>query len=325
METKQNTTESRSFSVIICAYTEQRWEAMLAAVESIRRQSLPASQIILVIDHNPALFERSLAALADILVIENQHERGLSGARNSGLTRASGELIAFMDEDAIADPDWLERLSAGYADSQVMGVGGAILPLWPDRRPGWFPEEFDWVVGCTYLGLPTQAQPVRNLIGCNMSFRREVFAAVGDFREGIGRVGTLPVGCEETELCIRIQQHWTQSVFLYEPAARVQHRVTAQRATWDYFVSRCYAEGISKAQISKLVGARDGLSSERKYTFSTLPRGVLSGLADSLIHLDPGGVSSSVAIVAGLGMTTAGYLRGKLAGTTLSLATSATS
>ena len=304
---------NRDFSVIICAYTEARWDAMLSAVESVRQQSLAPRQIILVIDHNPVLFERSQAVLSGITIIENREARGLSGARNSGIALATAGLIAFMDEDAIAEPDWLEKLSGGFADPQVMGVGGAILPLWPDGRPGWFPEEFDWVVGCTYLGLPTQTQPVRNLIGCNMSFRREVFDAVGGFRNGMGRVGTLPVGCEETELCIRIQQHWTQAVFLYEPAARVQHRVSPQRATWDYFFSRCYAEGISKAQVARLVGTQAGLSSERKYTFSTLPRGVLLGVADSVRRLHPDGLTSSAAIVAGLGVTTAGYLRGKLA------------
>lgn len=307
---------NRDFSVIICAYTEARWDAMLSAVESVRQQSLAPRQIILVIDHNPVLFERSQAALNGISIIENREARGLSGARNSGIALATAGLIAFMDEDAIAEPDWLEKLSTGYTDPQVLGVGGAILPLWPDGRPGWFPEEFDWVVGCTYLGLPTQAQPVRNLIGCNMSFRREVFDAVGGFRNGMGRIGTLPVGCEETELCIRIQQHWTQAVFLYEPAARVQHRVSPQRATWDYFFSRCYAEGISKAQVARLVGTQAGLSSERKYTFSTLPRGVLLGVADSVRRLHPDGVTSSAAIVAGLGVTTAGYLRGKLAHST---------
>jgi glucosyl-dolichyl phosphate glucuronosyltransferase len=121
-------------------------------------------------------------------------------------------------------------------------------------------------------------------------------------------------------LCIRIQQHWNQATFLYEPTARVQHRVSTQRATWDYFFSRCYAEGISKAQISRLVGTQAGLSSERKYTFSTLPRGVLQGVADSVRRLHPDGVTSSAAIVAGLGVTTAGYLRGKLAGAVLNQA-----
>jgi glycosyltransferase involved in cell wall biosynthesis len=301
------------FSVVMCAYTEARWDAMLAAVESLRRQTLPAREIILVIDHNPALYERCLSVLGDIMVLQNKQARGLSGARNTGIAHTSSELIAFMDEDALADPDWLAQLSAGYADPQVMGVGGAIQPLWPAERPGWFPQEFDWVVGCTYRGLPEHAQPVRNMIGCNMSFRREVFHAVGGFTNGIGRIGTLPVGCEETELCIRVQQHWPQAVFLYEPAARVQHRVSPQRTTLDYFFSRCYAEGISKAQVSQLVGTRAGLSSERAYTFSTLPRGVLQGVVDSARRLQPDGISASAAILAGLSVTTAGYLRGKLA------------
>jgi GT2 family glycosyltransferase len=303
----------RNFSVIICAYTELRWDAMLAAVESIKLQNLPARQIVLVIDHNPVLYQRCLEALDGITILENTQSRGLSGSRNTGIAHTETELIAFMDEDAVAYPDWLEKLSAGYAEPQVMGVGGSILPLWMADRPGWFPVEFDWVVGCTYRGLPEQAQPVRNMIGCNMSFRREVFEAVGGFHNGMGRIGTLPVGCEETELCIRIQQHWPQAVFLYEPAARVQHRVSAQRATLNYFFSRCFAEGISKAQVAQLVGAQAGLSSERKYTFHTLPRGVLQGVAQSVRSLQPHGISSSAAIIAGLSVTTAGYVRGKFA------------
>lgn len=303
----------RNFSVIICAYTELRWDAMLAAVESIKLQNLPARQIILVIDHNPVLYQRCLEALDGITILENTQSRGLSGSRNTAIAHTDTELIAFMDEDAVAYPDWLEKLSAGYAEPQVMGVGGSILPLWIADRPGWFPAEFDWVVGCTYRGLPEQAQPVRNMIGCNMSFRREVFEAVGGFHNGMGRIGTLPVGCEETELCIRIQQHWPQAVFLFEPAARVQHRVSAQRTTLNYFFSRCFNEGISKAQVAQLVGTQAGLSSERKYTFHTLPRGVLQGVAQSVRSLQPNGISTSAAIIAGLGVTTAGYLRGKLA------------
>jgi cellulose synthase/poly-beta-1,6-N-acetylglucosamine synthase-like glycosyltransferase len=112
-----------------------------------------------------------------------------------------------MDEDATAAPDWLERLTHGYDSDEVLGVGGTIDPLWLTGRPAWFPAEFDWVVGCTYRGLPETANRVRNLIGCNMSFRREVFQQVGGFRSGIGRIGLRPVGCEETELCIRLNQH----------------------------------------------------------------------------------------------------------------------
>src|SRR5688572_30210695 len=193
-------------SVVICAYTEERWNELLASVESVQQQTLPPVEIIVVIDHNDALYQRARKILKNSMVIENQEVRGLSGARNSALALAKGSVIAFIDEDATASPDWLQTLNANYQDKTVLGVGGQVKPAWQIGRPAWFPEEFDWVVGCTYRGLPEQTASVRNLIGCNMSFRREVFSSVGGFRNGIGRIGTLPVGCEETELCIRARK-----------------------------------------------------------------------------------------------------------------------
>ncbi len=297
-------------SVVICAYTELRWSELLAAVESVLGGSLAPREVILVVDHNPALLQRARAHLPGITIVENHQARGLSGARNSGIQAALGSVIAFLDEDAIAAPDWLARLVAPYADETVLGVGGAIEPLWAERRPDWFPAEFDWVVGCTYRGMPAMVTPVRNLIGCNMSFRREALLGCAGFHTGIGRVGDYPAGCEETEFCIRLQQRRPQHVLLYEPRARVQHRVPAARARWSYFSSRCYAEGLSKASVSRLVGAADGLASERAYTTQTLPQGVLRGLGDALLRGRPGGLLRAGAIVAGLGITAAGYARG---------------
>jgi glucosyl-dolichyl phosphate glucuronosyltransferase len=298
----------RDFSVVICAYTEARWDELVRAVQSVRSQSVKPREIIVVIDHNQALLKRARSHIAGALVLENAEPRGLSGARNTGLAAACGEIIAFMDEDAVAAPDWLEQLGAGYGDSRVLGVGGAIQPTWLSGRPTWFPEEFDWVVGCTYRGMPTTPAQVRNLIGCNMSFRRQVFEAVGGFRSGIGRIGARPVGDEETELSIRARQRWPQGLILYQPQAVVQHRVPEARARWSYFGSRCYAEGLSKALISRMVGARDGLASERTYTFRTLPQGVARGLADAFRGRDLNGVARAGAIVAGLAATVAGYL-----------------
>jgi glucosyl-dolichyl phosphate glucuronosyltransferase len=298
-----------SISVIVCAYTEDRWNQMLAAIGSLQSQTLRPTEIILVIDHNASLAARSRAAIDQVVIVENRENRGLSGARNTGIPLAKGEIIAFMDEDAIAAPDWLAQLAKNYADRQVVGVGGAIVPQWEAGRPTWFPEEFDWVVGCTYRGMPQTLSPVRNLIGCNMSFRREVFDVVGSFRNGIGRVGTRPVGCEETELCIRVRQHWPQKQMLYEPAAVVNHRVPKNRATWLYFRSRCYAEGLSKALVAHFVGAGDGLSSERSYTFRTLPGGVVRGLSEAL-HGKVDGFGRAFAIPFGLCLTGFGYILG---------------
>jgi GT2 family glycosyltransferase len=299
------------FSVVICAYTEKRWDEVLAAVESLRVQTHAPEEIILVIDHNTALAERVWSEIPDVTCVENHGQQGLSDARNSGIAVARADVVAFLDDDAVAEPQWLSLLAEGYADPAVVGVGGFADPLWAEGRPGWFPREFDWVVGCTYVGMPEAASPVRNLIGCNMSFRREIFDDLGGFTAGIGRLGTRPVGCEETELCIRIHQKRAGSVILFDPRAVVHHNVPGSRGTWAYFKSRCYAEGLSKAAVSAMVGADQGLSNERAYTTKTLPKGVVKGIAAG-VKGEAGGFGRAAAIVAGVGIATVGYGLGRI-------------
>jgi len=291
-------------SVVICTYTESRWEYLEMAVESLQRQNTHPLEIIVVVDYNMTLMERAQAVFPATRVVDNRQERGLSGARNSGIAVARGSVIAFLDDDAVATPDWIGQLCAAYTDPNVIGVGGLIEPFWQGGRPAWFPAEFDWVVGCSYRGLPETATPVRNLIGANMSFRRNIFDEVGVFRLGYG--------CDETDFCIRVRQRWPEKVLLYKPVAKVIHQVPAGRANWDYFRARCYFEGGSKAVVSWLVGARDGLSSERAYTFRTLPMGIIDGMKDALLHRKLAGLARAGAIVTGLALTTSGYLVGKL-------------
>jgi len=301
-----------SISVVICAYTDERWDDVIAAVESLRRQTAAPKEIVVVVDHRPTLLKRVRRALPEVIAIPNMGPTGLSGARNSGVVASTGSVVAFLDDDARAAPDWLERIALAYRDPRVIGVGGTSEPVWPGKRPAWFPAEFDWVVGCTYRGMPEQTSQVRNLIGSNMSLRRDVLEQLGGFTSGIGRVGVRPVGCEETELCIRAAQRWPDTLLLYEPRARVSHRVSHGRATWSYFRSRCFSEGLSKALVSRLVGAGDGLATERAYTRRTLPLGVVHGLSDAVCRRDLGGLARAAAISTGLLMTASGYLLGRL-------------
>jgi GT2 family glycosyltransferase len=218
-----------------------------------------------------------------------------------------------MDDDAVADPDWLHTLVDLYRDPCVIGVGGAVVPHWERGRPRAFPEEFDWVVGCSYRGMPTQRRPVRNLIGANMSFRREVFEVAGGFCDGIGRVGGRASGCEETDLCIRARAAFPAGVILYEPAALVSHRVPAARASWRYFGTRCYREGLSKAQVTQRAGISRGLSCERAHAARTIPLGVLRSLR-SVLSGDGAGLGRAAALVVGLSITTLGFAVGRVRG-----------
>jgi glycosyltransferase involved in cell wall biosynthesis len=299
-------------SVIICAYTIGRWDQLLRAIHSVQNQSMPALEIIVVADHEDELLNRLRKAVTStVIVLENRQRKGLSGARNTGTTVARGDIVAFLDDDAEAAPGWLAVLIEGYHDPTVFGTGGSVEPVWSRPAPH-FPSEFNWVIGCTYTGMPTKRAFVRNMIGANMSFRRQVINEIGGFTDGIGRVGSKPVGCEETELCIRIRQAWPQGRVLYEPRAVVRHHVPSTRLEWQYFVARCFSEGLSKALLCRLGGADDGLSSERSYVARALPRGFMRGIRDGLVRADGGGFVRSGWIAGGLLSAVTGYVVGAI-------------
>lgn len=301
-------------SVVICVYTEERWEDIRQAVESVEQQTRKPYELLLVVDHNPDLHLKLKRAYPQAIVVENTHEQGLSGGKNTGVAVATGDIVAFLDDDAVADPGWLEALEEGFQDPGVVGVGGRTDPLWASkRRPRWFPYEFDWTVGCTYRGMPDVKAPIRNVMGGNAAFVRAVVVEVGGFNSGIGRSvqgrKSRPLGCEETEFCIRLTQKKPGSVMLFQPRAVIGHKVSRQREGFAYFRSRCYAEGLSKALVTREVGTQDGLASERAHAMKTLPLGALRGVGEAL-RGDVGGLGRAAAIVVGLAWTTWGYVVG---------------
>ncbi|MFI8932824.1 glycosyltransferase family 2 protein [Streptomyces sp. NPDC053474] len=305
-----------TISVVICVYTEDRWEDILSAVASVRAQSHAAHETLLVVDHNTSLRERlakEYKEAPDVRVLANAGPRGLSAGRNTGIAASRGEVIAFLDDDAVAERDWLLRFAEAYDDPRVFAVGGATRPVWASRRrPAWFPEEFDWVVGCMYRGHPTGRVRVRNVLGGNASFRRTAFELAGGFASGIGRDGDKrPLGGEETELCIRLTRARPDAVLLIDDRAVIHHRVPAARERFGYFRSRAYAEGLSKALVARSVGADKGLESERRYTTRVLPAGVGRGLRDAVLGR-PGGAGRAGAIVTGVLAAAGGYVVGSV-------------
>ena len=307
-------------TVVVCVYTEQRWDDIVAAVASVLAQDVPVAQVLVVVDHNPALLARAGRTFtAPVRVLPNAQRQGLSGARNTAVAAAAGDVVVFLDDDAAARPGWLRALLAPYADPTVVAVGGVAHPRFPAGRPALLPAggrgpdatgELDWIVGCTYTGQPTAQAEVRNLMGCNMSVRRAVFGQVGGFAEDLGRIGRNPLGCEETEFCIRARQTLGRAArILFEPAAQVDHRVGDDRVRWGYLRRRSWSEGLSKAAVARLVGSDDALSTERSYVARVLPRAVLR-------ELRRGRPASALAVVAALAATTAGYVRGGLPGAT---------
>jgi glucosyl-dolichyl phosphate glucuronosyltransferase len=301
-----------SISVVVCAYTMDRWDDLAAAVRSCDDQTLKPDEIVLVIDYNDALKARARRDLTGVRVVSNQSTKGLSGARNTGVVASKGDVIVFLDDDAFADPEWLEKLTAPLSDPLVVGVGGWVVPNWDGDIARWLPETFYWVLGCSYAGLPSDGASIRNPIGANMAMRRKVFSSVGGFTSGIGRVGTIPLGCEETELSIRYTSEFALERFELARAAIVHHRVPSTRLTWHYFWTRCWAEGLSKAAVTSLVGTSSGLSSEREYVMHALPKEFVSSLRSLRERPKESGTRLAL-LLAGSLITAAGMLRGRVA------------
>ena len=251
-------------SVVVSVYSKDRLGFLLECVDSLRRQSFKPYEVIVVLDPSPDLVDFFNSRLGDDVKVVVSEGFGLSNARNAGVKSARGDIVAFIDDDAVADRDWLLNLLKNYADSDVVGVGGAIKPLWEGQRPKWFPEELDWVVGCSYKGLPDHRAYVRNPIGCNMSFRKEVFEKAGFFRSDVGRFGKKLLGSEEPELCMRIFKRIPRAKIVYDPSAVVYHRVDKGRLSFRYLFVRSFNEGISKATISSPHNS-DFLTTERSY------------------------------------------------------------
>ncbi len=308
-----------SVSVIVPAWSSKRRDELARCLRAIEAQTLSPLQTIVVVDHNPELLAWAQDSVPGVTAVENKYDRGVVGARNTGVEIAEGDLVVLTDDDTEAEPSWLENLESCFADPGVVGVTGELLPKWAGAEPRWFPHEFYWVFGCSYAGLPTELAPVRNPIAANMAVRREAIQEIGGFRPGVppreiryrGRVIAGGHALEDTELGIRIGQRWPQMGWLYQPDATVFHSVDEEQATLGYLTRRSFEEGMGKATLARLVGSQQGLESERRHLLVTIPRGVLKGLGDAL-RGDLSGIGRAAAIGAGIAAAAAGYAYARL-------------
>ncbi|MGA9858093.1 MAG: glycosyltransferase [Solirubrobacteraceae bacterium] len=296
-------------TVVVCAFASARLEQTVACVGSVLSQEPPPAQVVIVVDHNDALEADLRARLPEnVEIVASPGAPGLSSARNTAIARSRGDYIVFIDDDAVAHEQWLARLLSAFEDPTVIGAGGHARPIWAEPPPAWFPPEFLWVVGCSYTGLPENGS-VRNPLGCNMVFRAEVFRRVGMFNPAIGRLGSLPLGCEETEFCLRASRAVPDARIALVSGAEIDHHVPAARATVSYLLRRCYFEGISKALVRGL-GDRRSLDTERTYLRNALPARVRASLRRALGGHVAEGLGLIGALIGSVGAAAVGYFVG---------------
>lgn len=258
---------SNTVSVIICTFTYKRLEQLLEAIDAVRGQTSPPQELVVCVDHNPELFADLRQRLgSEVVVVENVGARGASDARNSAIAVAQGEILVFLDDDAVPEQGWLDALLDPFVEPTVMAVGGSILPFWEVERPAWFPEELGWVFGCDYDGMQ-RSGAIRSPISCNMAVRRAPFEIGVLFPSTIRRVGGNAAAGGETEFFFRVANAFPDARFVFAPLACVHHRVPAERCTVRYVLRRSLQEGIAKARIATLHHGEgtSTLNSEQRY------------------------------------------------------------
>ena len=293
-------------SVIICCYRDDRFDLLLAAADSVAKQTLSDHELIIVVDHNDSLEERIRACRPEIRVVQSQEPKGLSGARNAGLKNAHAEIVAFLDDDATAPTDWLERLLEPYSDDRVVGVGGSAIPAWESKRPSWLPVEFYWVIGCSWIGLPAVPSTTRNLIGCNMSFRRDACLHAGGFA-GAFFFADRAIVNDETEFCVRLARGSPVNRLIYLPDVAVRHYVPGERQSFSFFAKRCWREGRAKRITTSLVGSSVGLARERAHLTRVIPRAIRREMRSG-IRGDPTAVIRGSVVLLGTLITVLAFL-----------------
>lgn len=267
-----------SASVVICAYTEERWDSIVRAVEGVFQQTHQPMDVILAVDHNPALaarFEDELCVRFPALTValENTGPSGIGSARNVGIANSRGDVVVFLDDDAAPRTTWLEEIVRPFSDRTVGVVAGLVTPVWigAQRAPRWLPPEYFWVMGATWRGFGSDAADIRNPIGASMAIRRDLLVQVGGFDLGF------TYNNDETDLCFRIRSAFPGTRTVYAPKSEVLHEVSPARQTLKYFFRRCWVEGMAKGSTSERHG-RGTLMRELDYCVRYLTTGVIGSL-----------------------------------------------
>src|SRR3990172_159476 len=247
----------RLISVVIPTFN--RSDKLALVLEALNKQSLPFDDYeVLVVDNNSQdntkeVIESCIKKYAPLEIkYFFEKKQGLNFARNCGVQQANSDIVAFLDDDAIPETDWLQALLSAYGDSSIGCVGGKIIPYFPEniRLPRWLSPIFNGY----FSGFDPGGDQTRELTGkdsfpygANISFKKEAIALAGFFNPKLDRCGKNLVAGGEIEMCQKIyQMGWK---ILYNPHAAVRHLISPNRITRKYFFDHVKGEGITKVLI----------------------------------------------------------------------------
>ena len=252
-------------SVVIC--THNRADSLRRALASLEKQTLPRDQFeVLVVDNASTDYTKAVAQSFSHLSLTYLYESqlGLSRARNTGWQKAQANYIAFIDDDAVASPQWLAALLDTFTlhTDKEMAVGGRVELASTVTIPDWVDDSLRVSLGSLNLSASTtdlQHSPYY-LHGCNMAFSRALLMKYDGFYSSLGRRGSKLLSGEE----ILLQQQLKSDGYpiFYTDQAAVTHHVDISRLSRNWFVKRMYWEGVTTRRIECITKTNQSTTSE---------------------------------------------------------------
>jgi glycosyltransferase involved in cell wall biosynthesis len=238
-------------SIIITSYSLERLKDLCELLDSVKNQTYNNLETIVVAEGSDELLDRigeyvSRKRMRNVQVLFNDGKSGLSEGRNLGITKATGEILAFADDDVVLASDWAEEIAKTFSNNEsVIGLTGSAAPLADDNSATWLPKELDWLLSCTGWCEWKEIRDVRNVWGMNMAFAKEAFQRCGLFPTTLGyHRGPM---AEDIGFSMIVKTK-TRKRIVFNPMVKVLHKVHG-RLSWSFIAERAYWIGHSRRMI----------------------------------------------------------------------------
>jgi glycosyltransferase involved in cell wall biosynthesis len=280
-------------SIVITSYTVKRLEDICELLNRLNKQTYSNIEIIIVIEKSKVLYEELKAYISrynndlsqKTRLIFSQDELGISEARNLGVKNSHGDVIAFIDDDALPSYTWSAEIVKTFImnnNANIIGVAGPVLPFFKDKTLTWFPKEFYWIIGCTGWKNLKQWQDVETTWGPNMAFRKEAFDFVyfkSRYTRGAHEKGKMgPVG-DDREFSLTVRRT-TRMHIIYNPGMKVWHKVDAYKLNSKYIRRYSFWQGYSDAMFKHILK----VSHERLKSEYNILLSIISNLLPSMMR-----------------------------------------
>jgi len=278
LDTKQDTL----LTVVITSYTTEHINDVYELLDSIINQTYKHIETLFVAERSRELYEAiktyaNEKAMPNIKVIFNEGKPGLSVARNLGITHANGAIIAFIDDDAVPFHDWGESIVKTLVNDSAIGMTGSAYPLWESDSLKWLPEEFYWLISCTAWTGWKEKHIVRGAFGANMAFKKDAFKSGCLFSPNAGFSEghrDKPIS-EDIEFSLRVRKMTGQNI-VFDPDARVWHRVVKRRLGLGFVIQRSHHIGCTRRILRKYYATELGSYDQERSVLQGMYRLLLS-------------------------------------------------